>query len=305
MVHAVNDVTLAVTSRESVGVVGETGSGKSTMVRAILGLIRSPGEVTADQLRFNGTDLRNLAERHWRQIRGVEIGFIPQNPFSALSPVVRIGRQFTNLIRSHRSVSRKESISQAEEMLRRVGIRDPERVLDGYVHELSGGMAQRVIIAMVLILQPRLIVADEPTTALDVTVQRQILDLIGGMARSRQMAMLLVSHDLGVIAQYCDRVAVMYAGTIVEVGSAVDVLLSPAHPYTEALVSAASIGRGRGLHENSAMPNPLNVSARCSFFERCPYKSDRRCAEEVPPLREVTPSHWAATFCDLGNISNP
>ena len=301
-VHAVNGVSFSIGEGETVGLVGETGCGKSATVRAIIGLLKSPGRVTAGSVRLDGTDLVGLPARQLRRIRGASVGFVPQNPFGALNPVLRIERQFRNVIRAHRRgrIRRGEIRRTALTMLDAVGIADPERVLAGYAHELSGGMAQRVVIALAMVLNPRLVVADEPTTGLDLTIQRQILDLIGELAETEGRSMLLVTHDVGVVAQYCSRVLVMYAGQVVEAGPVRRVLTEPAHPYTEALLAAVPRRGERLVGAQGTVPTLLRLPPGCFYYDRCPYRSDPRCAEEAPSLREVGPGHWAAVHYDKG-----
>ncbi|MCY3663365.1 MAG: ABC transporter ATP-binding protein [bacterium] len=299
-VHAVNGVSFAIGEGETVGLVGETGCGKSATVRAIIGLLKSPGRVTAGAVRLEGTDLVGLQPRQLRQIRGARIGFVPQNPFGALNPVLRIERQFRNVIRAHGRGRRGEIRSTALDMLDAVGIADPDRVLRGYAHELSGGMAQRVVIALAMVLNPRLVVADEPTTGLDLTIQRQILDLIRDLAETEGRSMLLVTHDVGVVAQYCSRVLVMYAGQVVESGPVRRVLTEPAHPYTEALLAAVPRRGERLVGAQGTVPTLLELPPGCFYYDRCQYRSDPRCATEAPSLREVGPEHWAAVHYDKG-----
>ena len=235
--RAIRDVTFDVGENEIVGLVGESGSGKSVTINSVLGLLRHAGARTTGSARFEaGTDLIALDNRRLRQLRGSRIGFVAQNPFGALHPILPVGRQFEYLIRAHRRMARGRIRERALELLGKVGIRGPERVLDGYAHELSGGMAQRTVIAMALALDPPLIIADEPTTALDLTVQKQILDLIHGLVRNDRRSMLIVTHDLGVVHNYCDRVVVMYRGTVVESGPTRALFANPAHDYTRALI---------------------------------------------------------------------
>ena len=299
-VHAVNGVSFSVSTGETVGVVGETGCGKSATVRAIIGLLKSPGRITAGSVRLDGTDLVGLGPRQLRRLRGASIGFVPQNPFGALNPVLRIERQFRNVIRSHRRAGRAEIRRTALAMLEAVGIADPEGVLRGYAHELSGGMAQRVVIALAMVLDPRLVVADEPTTGLDLTIQRQILDLIRDLAETEGRSMLLVTHDVGVVAQYCSRVLVMYAGQVVEAGPVRRVLTEPAHPYTEALLAAVPRRGERLVGAQGTVPTLLELPAGCFYYDRCTYRDDPRCATETPSLREVAPGHWAAVHYGIG-----
>lgn len=279
----VNGVSFTVERGEIVGVVGETGCGKSVTVRSILGLVRPPGLVVGGSAVLDGTELVGLGSKKIRDVRGRRIGFVAQNPFSALNPVMRIEKQFANVIAAHegRRSARRTTRERALDALNAVGIQGPERVLDGYPHQLSGGMAQRVVIAIAMILDPELIVADEPTTGLDLTVQRQILDVIQGVVREGRRSMLLVTHDLGVVAQFCDRVVVMYAGTIVESGPVNEVLRSPVHPYTTALLAAIPRRGHELVHLSGRLPDLVDYPRGCPFADRCVHIFDR-CREVAP-----------------------
>jgi ABC-type dipeptide/oligopeptide/nickel transport system ATPase component len=249
VVHPVRGVDVNVRRGEIVGIVGESGCGKSTTVKAVLGLLGTNSTVRAARIELAGHgDLLGTEPRKMRHVRGRRIGFVAQNPFGSLNPIYSIERQFYEIQRGHRTgVSKKESREIAHAMLVGVGIVDPARVLDGYAHQLSGGMAQRVVIAMSTTLGPDLLIADEPTTGLDVTVQSQILDLISGLVRSEQRSMLLVTHDLGVVAQYAQRVVVMLDGRVVEQGDVMQVMVEPRHEYTRKLIS--SVPRREELHD--------------------------------------------------------
>src|SRR5690606_8479695 len=236
----VHGVGFRIRRGRAVGLVGETGSGKSVTVRSILGLVRPPGRVVEGSAIFEGRDLLKLSQRELRKIRGARIGFVAQNPFGALNPILPIKKQFYNALRAHRRISSKGAYQLALEGLSSVGVAGPERVLNGYAHELSGGMAQRVVIALVMSLDPTLLVADEPTTALDLTVQRQVLELIDGLIREKNRSMLLITHDLSVVAQYCQDIVVMRAGEVVETGTVKDVFANPTHPYTRQLLKASA-----------------------------------------------------------------
>ncbi|GIJ29863.1 dipeptide/oligopeptide/nickel ABC transporter ATP-binding protein [Micromonospora qiuiae] len=240
VVHPVKGVDLTVHKGEIVGIVGESGCGKSTTIKGLLRLLPANSTVTADKAQLAGYgDLLATPVRRMREVRGAKIGFVAQNPFGSLNPIYKIERQFYELQKAHKTrVSRKESREIALRMLDGVGIVNPARVLDGYAHQLSGGMAQRVVIALATTLSPQLLIADEPTTGLDATVQAQILDLISGLVRQEGRSMVLVTHDLGVIAQYCQRVVVMYDGQVVEHGSVMDVMVEPQHPYTQRLIAS-------------------------------------------------------------------
>jgi len=283
-VLAVQDVSLNLAKGEILGLVGESGCGKSATIRSILGLIRHPGRVTAGEVIFNGRDLRKIPPAELRSIRGKNIGFVAQNPFGSLNPILSVQKQFYNLINAHERKGAAECRDIAEAMLASVGLPQPRSILNGYTHELSGGMAQRVVIAMALTLDPDLVVADEPTTALDVTIQRQVLDLLSKAVRDQNRGALLVTHSLGVVRQYCDRVAVMYAGRVIEEGPVEAVLGSPSHPYTALLM--ASVPRfGRELNVDQGEVPKITVGARgCSYRPRC----DRGlpvCETETPIAR--------------------
>jgi ABC-type dipeptide/oligopeptide/nickel transport system ATPase component len=238
VIRALHGISFGIGDNEIVGIVGESGSGKSTVVRSVIKLLMPPGRVMSGTAEFAGQDLISLSEHQIRQIRGKEIGFVAQNPFSALNPVVRIERQFANITKAHGLPTDHSSRERARDLLASTGVNDPERVLRGYAHELSGGMAQRVVIAMALYLNPGLIIADEPTTALDLTVQRQVLDTLTRLTRDNGRSMLIVTHDLGVVSNYCDRVLVMYRGNIVEQGPVSEVFVRPQDPYTVSLLDS-------------------------------------------------------------------
>jgi len=299
VVRAVNDVSFTVDRGELVGVVGESGCGKSATIRSIIGLLRPPGEVIGGRAVFRGEDLVAAPARRRRRLLGTAIGFVPQNPFGSLNPVMRIDAQFDSVINAHGRASRKETRATAERMLVRAGVPDPDRVLDGYAHQLSGGMAQRTVLSLAMCLDPDLVIADEPTTGLDVTVQRQILDTTLDLVRENGRSMLLVTHDLGVVAHYCNRVIVMYAGRVIEHGPVSEVFVRPAHPYTDMLLRAVP-REGRELAViRGRIPDLIDYPPGCPFYARCDHRGDPRCATELPPLREVGPGHHAATFYAL------
>ncbi len=294
-VQAVNDVSFDVPRGGMTGIVGESGCGKSATIRSILGLVPSPGRIVAGEARLEGRDLLSMPARELREVRGSSVGFVAQNPFGALNPILRIRKQFHKVIAAHRKVSKEESLEIAREQLRRVGIPGIDRVLNGYAHELSGGMAQRVVIGMALSLDPRLVIADEPTTALDVTIQRQILDLIRDLVVSDQRSILLVTHDLGVVAQYCDEVVVMYAGKVVETGPVRDVFAAPAHPYTLALLESVP-RRGELLRAlTGRVPDLIDYPTGCPYRFRCSLPDDRCEAEApVPTALPLAPQRLAS-----------
>lgn len=277
-VSAVDDVSFTLRHGEIMGLVGESGSGKSTLVKALIGLLPDKAKTSSAPITFRGSVYSSLDDPKLIALRGSEIGMVFQDPLSALNPVYMVGRQIGEGLPLHGRARRKRVL----ELMNQVGIADPERRYRAYPHELSGGLRQRVAIAISLAREPSLLLADEPTTALDVTIQRQILQLLTDLARSRGMAMIIVTHDLGVVAQTCDRVGVMYAGRLVETGSVSEVLLTPRHPYTEGLI--ASLPRGRGgteLDPIKGMPPKLaSPETGCSFAPRCQY-AEARCTTEA------------------------
>jgi len=236
--RAIEDIGFEVPAGVAVGLVGETGSGKSVTVRSIMGLLPTQGRVVGGRAEFEGADLLAASGKELRSLRGRRIGFVAQNPFGALNPILSIEKQFANVVRAHRKISRGDLRDLAMQRLESVQVRGAERVLRGYAHELSGGMAQRVVIALAMVHEPSLVIADEPTTALDVTVQRQILDLIDAQIAGGDRSLLLVTHDLGVVAQYCQQVVVMQSGHVVESGAVADIFTAPQHPYTQQLLAA-------------------------------------------------------------------
>ena len=298
VVHAVNGVSFTVSDGEIVGIVGETGCGKSVTVRSILGLVKTPGYVRNGSAVFDGLDLLALPPRQLRKIRGTDIGFVAQHPFGSLNPVFRIGTQFKNVIRANRHASSEECRELALQMLEAVEIPGPKRVLNGYAHELSGGMAQRVVIGLAMVLDPKLVIADEPTTALDVTVQRQILDLIAQLTSKGDRSMILVTHDLGIVAEYCQRVVVMYAGKVVESGPVAEVFRDPAHPYTEDLLAAIPRKgeRLRGL--KGTLPDLTDYPVGCPYNPRCAYISEPWNLP-APELRRISEDRMVSCHLDI------
>jgi peptide/nickel transport system ATP-binding protein len=306
--RAVDDVSFRVAEGEAVGIVGESGCGKTITSLALMGLMPSAGRVTPESsILLRGEELVGASERRLRAVRGNEIAMIFQEPMTSLNPVRTIGSQVIEALRLRRGpgiepMSRSESRLVAADLLREVGLTDPEARLDAYPHQLSGGMRQRVMIAMALSCEPALLVADEPTTALDVTVQAQILDLLTELRRGRRMAILLITHDLGVVAEVCDRVIVMYAGQVVESGRIEEIFSHPRHPYTRGLVD--SLPRLDGLRERlrpieGSLPDPSDLPKGCRFHDRCVYAFER-CRLEEPPLFEIGESGFGtASRCWL------
>ena len=295
--HAVDGVSLSLDAGRTVGLVGESGCGKTITALSIIRLVPPPGHIAAGAIEFAGRDLLQLPERAMRAVRGAEIAMIFQEPTTSLNPVFTIGDQIAEAIRLHRDVSRSAAREQTIEMLRTVEIPEPERRVDAYPHQLSGGMRQRVMIAMALSCRPKLLIADEPTTALDVTIQAQILDLLGALQRRFGMALLLVTHDLGVVAERADEVAIMYAGRIVERGSVTEVFRAPLHPYTRGLLdSIPKVGTARQRRLDAipgVVPDLLRLPSGCRFRDRCAL-AIADCAAAPPPLGEHAPGHWAA-----------
>jgi oligopeptide transport system ATP-binding protein len=286
-VPVVQDVDLDVASGTVVALLGESGSGKSVTARAIMGLAGPDATVTADELTLGDTDLLGVGQRQLREVRGRRISLVLQDALSALNPVLTIGDQLGELLRVHSGLSRRDARARAVDLLGLVGIPAPRRRIKDYPHQFSGGMRQRILIAMAIALDPELLIADEPTTALDVTVQAQILDLLGKLREQLDMGVLLITHDLGVVTEVADRLAVMYAGRVVEQGDADTVLDHPAHPYTEALLHSVPRIEHRGgdlLTIPGSPPNPTRVPAGCPFHPRCHRVVDRCSSVRPDPL---------------------
>ncbi|GAC1661362.1 MAG: ABC transporter ATP-binding protein [Candidatus Dormibacteraceae bacterium] len=304
LVRAVDGVDLDVSAGRTLGVVGESGSGKSVTALSIMRLIDPPGRIEpGSRIRFGEHDLVELGEDDLRELRGNEISMIFQEPMTSLNPVFTIGNQIVEAVRLHRRVSAAAARSRALEMLGLVGIPTPRRRFDDYPHQMSGGMRQRVMIAMALACEPKLLIADEPTTALDVTIQAQILDLMRELRREFKMAILLITHDLGVVAEMCDDVAVMYAGRVVERGSANDVFRTPQHPYTEALLHSIPVLGSTQAEPlkviRGMVPSPLSWPPGCRFAARCDYAFDR-CLHDDPPLMQAGVQRAACWLCENG-----
>jgi oligopeptide/dipeptide ABC transporter ATP-binding protein len=288
--RALNGVSLTVNEGEIVGLVGETGAGKSLTGLALLGLLRPPARVVSGAITFAG---RLLDAGAMQATRGKEIALIPQSPLTSLDPLCRVGEQIVRVQQAHASVRHADALVRAGELLKEVRIPDPERCLRAWPHELSGGMAQRVLIAMALVSRPRLIIADEPTTGLDVTVQADVLDTLRHIVRTHGMSVLLITHDLGVVAQYCDRVVVMFAGKSVEQAPTRELFAAPTHPYTRALIDSTpqAIRRLGYTQSTSAPPDLYALTAGCVYRTRCA-KATTRCAED-PPTVQRSPAHTA------------
>ncbi|WP_084157127.1 ABC transporter ATP-binding protein [Haladaptatus cibarius] len=294
-VFAVDGIDFNVNRGETVCIVGESGSGKSVTGESITRLFPTPpGEITDGEILFDGRDVTEMSDSELRDIRGGRIGYVFQNPQGALNPVYTVGAQIVEAVMLHRDVDKSVARSHAIDLLDQVGIPEATKRVDDYPHEFSGGMKQRVVIAMALACQPNLLIADEPTTALDVTIQSQILTLLQDLQAKFDMSILLVTHDLGVVAQVADRVVVMYAGKVMEKGDVRDVLQSPAHPYTRAMLRCLP-GQGEKMQAiEGSLPSPYDPPAGCRFHDRCPKAVDDCASGSQPPLVTVSENHVAS-----------
>jgi oligopeptide/dipeptide ABC transporter ATP-binding protein len=298
-VHAVNGISFDIAPGETLGIVGESGCGKSVTSLALLGILPRAGRVTAGSALFEGRDLVGLRDEELRKVRGRQIGMIFQDPMTSLNPVLTVGRQLREPIEEHFGLDKKAAQARAAELLDQVGIPGARQRLRDYPHQFSGGMRQRVMIAMALACEPKLLVADEPTTALDVTIQAQILELLKSLVAERNTALIMITHDLGVVAGMCERVNVMYAGTFVETGSAEQLFATPRHPYTLGLLQSVprlDAGRRQKLTPIEGAPRDmLSPPTSCPFAPRCRFEVERSRAE-LPRLEEVEPGHAVACF---------
>jgi oligopeptide/dipeptide ABC transporter ATP-binding protein len=301
VVRAVDGVSFSIAPGRTMGLVGESGSGKSITALSVMGLIEEPGRIEpGSRIAFEGLDLTAMDDRQLRAIRGGQIAMVFQEPMTSLNPVFTVGDQIREALQTHTPMSRKEASSRTIELLQLVGIPDAERRVGNYPHEMSGGMRQRVMIAMAISCEPKLLIADEPTTALDVTIQAQILELMRELRERMQMSLLIITHDFGVVARLADDVAVMYAGQIVEMGPVKEVIRSPKHPYTKALLQAIPV-LGMTQKEplkviRGVVPSPLDWPAGCRFAPRCDH-AFARCAA-APPLFEVEGRRSACWLAD-------
>src|SRR4051794_34223494 len=298
-VHAVNGVSFDIAAGETLGIVGESGCGKSVTALALLGILPRAGQVVGGKALFEGHDLLDRKDKELRRIRGREIAMIFQDPMTSLNPVLTIGRQISEAVQTHLGMDKKAARARAVELLEQVGIPEAKRRIGDYPHQFSGGMRQRAMIAMALACEPKLLIADEPTTALDVTIQAQILDLLRALVADRDTALIMITHDLGVVAGTCDRVNVMYGGMVMESGAAEDVFASPRHPYTLGLLQSVprlDTPRGRKLQPIEGAPRDmLRPPSSCPFAPRCAYEVEQS-RQEVPPLVEVSPGLFVACF---------
>lgn len=297
VVEALNGVDISIDEGSIIGLVGETGAGKTTLAKGIMRLTRvPPGKIVEGEILYEGKDLLKANDAEMRRIRGKQISMIFQDPMTSLNPVLTVGEQIAESIKNHEDISPQDAKKKAEEMLEMVGI-SSERASD-YPHQFSGGMKQRVVIAIALACNPKILIADEPTTALDVTIQAQVLELMAKLRKQFNTAMLLITHDMGVVAQTCEKVAIIYAGKIVESGTAQDVFKRMVHPYTIGLLNCIP-----KIHEDvhrlspidGLMPDPMNLPAGCAFCDRCSFVQER-CRHDAPPMYHIEGTHYARCF---------
>ena len=301
VIHAVNGVSFTLEQGKTLALVGETGAGKTTIAKSILQILPYPqGSITAGEIMYEGKDLIKLTDKEKQQIRGAKISMIFQDPMTALNPVITVGEQIAEVIRKHKKLDKKTSMQEAADMLEMVGI--PGRRIKEYPHQFSGGMKQRVVIAMALACQPDLLLADEPTTALDVTIQAQILDIIADLRKKLNTSMILITHDLGVVAGVADSVAVVYAGEIIEYADKMSLYLNPSHPYTQGLFGALpdiSVNTRRLANIKGMPPDPANLPKGCCFSPRCNFATEK-CANSKPPQVEIEPGHYCCCWRAAG-----
>jgi oligopeptide/dipeptide ABC transporter ATP-binding protein len=297
-VRAVDGISFEVEAGTMLGIVGESGCGKSVTMLSLMGLVMPPGRIVQGSAMFQGRDLLKLSQKQLEDVRGHEIGMIFQDPMTSLNPTLTIGTQLTETLRRHLDMNRKEARKRAVELLDEVHIPNAERRLDDYPHRYSGGMRQRVMIAIAISCNPKLLIADEPTTALDVTVQAGVLDLLHELRSLHDMSVIIITHDMGVVAETANDIIVMYAGQVVEHAPALDLFDNPEHPYTEALLAALPQVEGEGMREGRLLsipgrpPDLIAPPPACRFAPRCMYAGHDNCATVPPDLREIRPGHW-------------
>jgi len=299
---AVDDISFSIAPGEVLGVVGESGAGKSLTGAAVIGLLEPPGRIARGEVKLAGLRIDNLPADEMRKVRGREIGAIFQDPLTSLNPLYTVGRQLTETITTHLHMSQQQARSRAIELLAATGIPAPERRVDHYPHQFSGGMRQRVVIALALAAEPKLVIADEPTTALDVSIQAQIIQLLKRLCREKKTAVMLITHDMGVIAETADRVAVMYAGRIAEIGPVAEVIHRPQHPYTAGLmgsIPSMEHEAARLTQIEGSMPRLTEIPSGCAFHPRCE-KAFARCSRERPELMPARTSQAACWLHDAG-----
>lgn len=296
-IHAVDDVSFALEKGEKLGIAGESGSGKSTLGLSIIRLVPSPGVIGRGQIKIDGKDVLKMSENELRSIRGRRVAYIFQDPMMSLNPVKRIGDHFTELLQTHEpAVNKRSALERAKTVLNDLGIQ-PDRIND-YPHQFSGGMRQRIMIGLAIALNPDLIIADEPTTALDVIVQAKILDLLESLRKTYNMALILISHDLSIILERCDKIIVMYAGHMVEYASSAELYRSPIHPYTQKLLRSipnVELSDQKLLAIPGSPPNMLNPPEGCRFWPRCP-NGEKACQTKEPPLVDIGNNHFVRCF---------
>ena len=300
-VRAVDGVSFQVFQGETFGLVGESGCGKSQTLRSILGLLKQPGRITGGEIRYKGADIAKMSQRELQKIRGKEISMIFQEPMTSLNPIIRCGKQIAESLRLHRGMKKKEAMEEAIKMMQAVGIANPQARAYEYPHQMSGGMRQRVIIAIALATNPKLLIADEPTTALDVTIQEQILKLMKKLVKEHNTSLMLITHDLAVVSQMVDKINVMYCGKLVETGKTEDIIYHNAHPYTEGLLNSIPKlyeDRDRLDYIPGMVPNMFELPEGCYFAPRCKYCQEI-CRHEKPQMQEVGPGHMAACHFPL------
>ena len=299
VVEAVNGLSLSLDKGMTIGLVGETGAGKTTTALSIMGLVPDPpGKVKSGEILLENQDLLKKSNKEMRKIRGKEIAMIFQDPMTSLNPVIPVGEQIKEAIELHETLSKEQAVAKAREMLEMVGI--PGVRYDEYPHQFSGGMKQRVVIAMALACNPKVLIADEPTTALDVTIQAQVLDMIRALKEKYGTAMILITHDLGVVAEVCDEVAIMYAGRIVERGTLKEIYTNPQHPYTIGLFKSIpdlDSDSDRLTIIPGMMPDPANLPEGCSFYDRCQFANEK--CKKMPPVRNLTGTHQIQCWKDI------
>ena len=295
VVKALDGISLEVNKEQTVGLVGESGSGKSVTAQSVLRIVPRPGRVVDGSIKFEGEELLSKPENEMRKLRGRKMAIVFQDPTTSLNPVYTVGKQLTDILMLHRELTKADASKRALSLLERVGIQEPEKRLNAYPHELSGGMKQRVAIARALSCEPTLLFADEPTTNLDVTIQAQVLELLGQLQKELGMTMVMITHDMGIIADMTQRVTVLYAGKVMEVADTPAIFKSPRHPYTEALLKAVpSVRQTRALEVIPGnIPNLIEPPAGCVFHPRCKYAKDI-CTKDEPPLEKVGDGHYTA-----------
>ena len=304
-VPTVQNFNLDMKQGQIVSLVGESGSGKTTVIRAVLGLLAGGGVVSGGSITFEGKDLLSYNREEWRNLRGSEISMIFQDSGAMMNPTRKVGDVFVEYLRTHEKISKKEALKKAEDMLRKTGVPRVEHMMKEYPFQLSGGQRQRVMIAMALVCKPEILIADEPTTALDVTIQAQILDLMNQLKKETGTSILFITHDLGVVAEVCDDVAVMYCGRVVERGDVKTIFANPSHPYTKGLLGSIPRLGDAGKELKSIpgnVPNPKYMPKGCKFEPRCPYASEK-CREEEPGFFQIEEGHISRCWlCESGQL---